>query len=224
MLLRAVTFCLGLLVPSLSGPALAQELSEGEASVLPRVIDTLCVDLVEALNGCETALLLTSEVEPDTADLIIISDRRAFDEQRVLAVVRDVAFNGPMFGMSPSLEGAANGALRLLEEQIGVGRSPWTQALTILHDGDGFIVAGRSFSTYDRAMGGGFGCNVDFRTGEWNILADRPDPETDQTIYEADESGRIAPQHIALADWTWTMALPQPCTDAAEAWWAAEPQ
>ncbi|MBY4892591.1 hypothetical protein KUL25_07415 [Rhodobacteraceae bacterium N5(2021)] len=201
--------------------AIAQ--TEAEAAVLPRVIDMLCVDMIEARNGCETFVLLTSESEPDTADLIIFSDRRAQAPQEILGIARNIAFNGPWFGQAPSLSLADDGSVQVLEEQIAIGRSPWTQSLTIDFIDGMFIVSERGHSTYDRATGGGFNCDVDFMTGAWAISADRPDPGSGETVYDVSDSGTIPPAPIALSDWTWTSPLPVPCADALDAWWAVAP-
>ena len=208
----------------LATSAHAQNVSPAEVAVLPRIIDTLCVDLVADLNGCETAVLLASDTEPDTADLIIFADRRAADGPIILAATRSIAYNGPLFGQSPLLEQAQNGSLRLHAEQVGIGRAPWTETLTIAYrDGD-FLIAGRTYTTYDRALGGGFTCDINLLTGDWVTSADRPNPETEETIYEADNSGRLPPEQPLLDDWTWTTPLPTPCAIELDAWWAAAPQ
>ncbi len=207
-----------------AAPAAAQDLSEAEASILPRLIDSLCIDLVEGRTGCETAVLLTSETEPDSADLVIFTDRRAHGEMSILEVVRNISFNGPMFGQTPWLEQAENGSLLLQSEQIGIGRSPWNQTLTIAFRDGAFVVAGLTYSTYDRIAAGGANCDVNFLTGDWEIFAERPNPETEETIYEANETGQMAPARPLLAEWNWTAPLPEPCSTALAEWWASEPQ
>jgi len=156
-MLRIMTpacFCLTLAIP-LSTPVSAQ--TEAETQTLSRIIDTLCLDMVQALNGCETAVLLTSETDLDAADLLIFSDRRGSEPQSVLAVVRGIAYNGAWFGQSPVLEAGENGALLVAEEQIAIGRTPWMQSLTIVHREGEFLVAGHTYSTYDRIVGGWMG-------------------------------------------------------------------
>lgn len=212
----------------LAAPAFAQTAptTQAEAAVLPRIIDTLCLNLVDAINGCETAVLLMSDTVPDTADLLIFSDRRAQDPQEILIVVRGIAFNGPWFGMSPSLERADNGSLRLIEEQVGMGRSPWTNVLTIAHRDGAFVVAGRNYSTYDRIEGGFFSCDINLLTGDWTSTAERPDPDESvlASVYDVTQSGQIEGVRLELAQWDLATALPSPCEAALAAWWEAIPQ
>lgn len=203
-------------------PANAQ--SDAEAAVLPRIIDTLCINMVEALNGCETAVLLTSDSDPDAADLMILSDRRASDAQSILSVTRNIAFNGAMFGQSPRLEAGDNGTLYVHEEQIGIGRSPWTNTLTIIHRDDGFLVAGQSYSTYDRIAGGTYSCDVNLLTGGWIIAADRINTESGETIYDVSDTGTAMSARPVLADWSWSRGLPAPCEVPLTDWFNAEPQ
>ncbi len=219
--MRYLAFALGLLAVT---PVSAQEMSEAEAQVLPRLIDSLCIDLVEGRNGCETAVLLASVEEPDAADLVIFSDRRAFDEQVTLLVVRNIAFNGPMFGQAPWLEQAENGSLLLLSEQIGIGRSPWSETLTISFRDSAFLVTGRTYSTYDRIAGGNFTCDVNLLTGDWTASAVRTNGETGDVVYETNPSGNMEGTRTRLADWSWDRPMPAPCSTELTAWWAAEPQ
>lgn len=204
----------------LAAPAVAQ--TEAEASVLTRIIDTLCLDMIGALNGCETIVLLASDAEPDAADLLIFSDRRASDPQSMLVVARNITFNGPMFGQSPSLQAGDNGAFYINEEQTGVGRTPWTNTLTIVHRAEGFLVAGQTYTTYDRIVGGNFTCDVNLLTGDWVVEADRINPETEEITYDVSDRGAGPGQRPLLADWSWSAGLPAACDRALGAWFNAE--
>ena len=110
-----------LLALALVQPALAQGLSGAEATLLTRVIETACFDLIEAYNGCEQVSLLTSETSPDAADLIILTDRRTDPSGAPLLVARSIVFNGPMWGMSPTLAQAGNGSQCVLGRLVNVG-------------------------------------------------------------------------------------------------------
>ena len=223
-MLRIMTpacFCLTLAIP-LSTPVSAQ--TEAETQTLSRIIDTLCLDMVQALNGCETAVLLTSETDPDAADLLIFSDRRGSEPQSVLVVVRGIAYNGAWFGQSPVLEAGENGALLVAEEQIAIGRAPWMQSLTIVHREGEFLVAGHTYSTYDRIVGGTFSCDVNLLTGDWVVNADRSNPETGATTYDVSETGRVAGERRALADWSSGNLLSAPCEASLSAWFEAAPE
>ncbi len=222
MIARRRLTCLTALTLAAAPPAAAQ--TPAETAVLPRIIDTLCLDLVEALNGCETAVLLASETAPDTADLVILSDRRAAEPQTVLALVRGMAFDGPLFGQAPRLEAGPGNALRLVAEQIGIGRSPWSQALTIVHRGDGFLVAGLTYETYDRVVGGSLVCDVNLLTGDWATTAERVNMETGTVTFERAQTGRIAGARPPVTDWRADDPLPQPCEAALAEWYDAAPQ
>ncbi len=128
---------------------------------------------------------------------MIFDDRRAHDALTMLAVVRNIAFNGPMFGQAPSLEAGENGVLYLRDEQVGIGRSPWSMTLTIVHSNERFLVAGQTCSTYDRILRDEFPCDVDLLTGDWEVIADRVDPETDEETYLGTNSGRSAGARLA---------------------------
>lgn len=195
--------------------------TEAEALVLPRILDTICVDLLDTPHGCETAVLLASETEPDAADLIVFSDARAQAPQEILAVVRSIAFSGPWMGQAPRLGNGMGGQLLLHEEQIAMGRTPWMQTLTIAGGGAGLIVAGLSYSTYDRPMGGGFSCDVDYVSGDWVVQWDRPNPETGETIHDVSDRGQMARAPVALAAWSRGQGLPTPCVRAMDAWFDA---
>ncbi|GAB5445610.1 hypothetical protein [Gymnodinialimonas sp.] len=205
---------------ALPAPASAQ-VTEAEANVLPRIIDMACVDLLDGHPGCETAVLLASETEPDAADLIIFSAAPAPDSQEILAVARAVAFSGAWMGQMPRLEAGADGQLLLHEEQIAIGRTPWTQTLTIANGDTGLVVVGLSYSTYDRPMGGGFSCVVDYLAGDWALDWDRPDPESGETIHDVSDQGQIEGAPPTLATWAWDQGLPAPCACAVNAWFDA---
>lgn len=190
-------------------PAAAQGLSTPEAATLPRLIDSLCVDLHEA-SGCELAILLESESEADTADLVILPDRRNRDDTGPLLVQRGAAFNGTMWGMSPSLEAGENDSLLLHSEQSGIGRHPWFQTLTIgWHEG-AFHVLRFEQSTYDRFSSSSFACTVDFRNGDWQADATWVDPETGDDR-SADAQGNDAPGPRALSELPAFASVPAPC-------------
>ncbi len=193
--------------------AAAEPLSPAEAEVLPRVIASLCLDLHPG-TGCETAILLQSAAEPDTADLVILTDRRGAEAGRRLAVARSLVFSGAMWGMAPGLRPGAPGTLAVTAEQIGVGRNAWMQELHIAHGPDGFAVTEFSWSGHDRLTGGSFSCRVDFATGNWEIEATGHDAGPGEATMPVSETGRTAPAPVPLARWRAFAALPEPCAEA----------
>ncbi len=175
-------------------PLVAQTLTAEETALLPRVIDSLCIDLVPGSSGCEQVFLLENTNETDTADLIILTDRRNTSGSLPLLTLRQAVFNGAMWGMSPSLEETLDGQLYLNSEQIGIGRSPWMQSITLDWEEDGFVMTAFDYSTYDRAVGGSFNCSVDFRTGL--AQADIADSEAN-LLEEFEETLTVTPQPVS---------------------------
>ncbi|WP_179381165.1 hypothetical protein [Jannaschia marina] len=167
----------------LAAPLSAEELTPAETGVLPRLIDSLCLDLVPDRTGCETALLLASEDDPLDVDLVILSDRRDGPVE-TLAVARSIAWDGPLWGQAPGLERIDTGpdrpdSLALASENIGVSRSAWSQRLTIAHRDGAFVVAGYTYSTRDRLNTAYGTCDVNLLSGDWEIetgIGARDDP------------------------------------------------
>ena len=199
---------------ALASPLAAQDLTAPEADLLPRVIDSLCIDLVEAHNGCEQITLIANSQEPDTADLIILTDRRTDPGGEPLAVIRQIAFNGAMWGMSPSLEAGEDGTLLLNSEQTGMGRHPWLQTLEITYlDADtGFAVTGYHYTTYDRMSAAGFTCDFDMAGGHIHMESYDIDPETEQEVV-TEEDFNLTPARMPLHLWQAFQESPGPCGD-----------
>jgi len=192
-------------------PAASDTLTTDESRTLPRLIDSACVDLIEQSNGCEQVILLASETEPDSADLIILRDWRTEPASEPLAILRNVAFNGAMWGMAPSLEPMENGSIRLQSEQTGIGRHPWTQTLTLAHRDDTLLIAGFTYSTYDRMAGGGMMCDVNLLTGDYDLHTWGYDPEAQARSAETTERGRMAPHWLPLSGDAARSVFPAPC-------------
>ncbi|WJY21450.1 hypothetical protein QTA57_17125 [Fontisubflavum oceani] len=202
-------------------PVWADGLSAPEAALLPRIIDHGCFDIRSDLNGCESVILLTSETDPDAADLVIYPDRRTGDATGPLLLARAVAFNGSMWGTSPSLAQADNGSLLVHSEQSGIGRAPWFQTLTIAWRDDAFVVAGFSYATYDRLTARDFHCDLNILTGDYTHELRIPEPggDGDRDEVIADQ-GRGPGAHIPLTDWDVFGPLPAPCNTAIRRFYA----
>lgn len=194
----------------LASPATAQDLTLAEADTLPRLIDSLCVD-IHPLNGCEQVILLTSRDDESSADLVILSDRRLQDDPGApLLVLRDAAYNGSMWGMSPSLEDGEGRTLLLRSEQSGIGRHPWFQTLRIGWQENAFRVQGFGYSSYDRFTSGGYSCSLDYDSGDWVAEATWVDPESEEE-QSVSQSGTLDSPAPLLADHGAFAALPDPC-------------
>ena len=78
----------------------------------------------------------------------------------------DVVWSGAMMGNTPYLEVAPNGSVRVISQNMAIGRDRWVQALTVAYrDGD-YRVAGFTYDWYDTldpdANGG---CDLNLLTG-----------------------------------------------------------
>lgn len=211
-ILAPVIVALGAVSGVASGAAAQPaDLSETEAQILPRVIDSLCLDMIDERLGCEQAMLLASETQPDRADLVILTDWRDDPPSVPLLVARNVAFNGSMWGMAPRLEAAENGSLRLQSEQSGIGRFPWVQTFTIAYRDERFVLAGFSYSTYDRAAGGGMTCDINLLTGDYTVEAHSLNLETEERIQTLSETGQTDPLDLDVANLGTNAPFPAPC-------------
>jgi hypothetical protein len=199
---------------ALTLPAAAQTLSGPESDTLPRLIASACFDLIEDRNGCETVILLASETEPDTADLLVLTDRRIDPAGAPLLVARGIVFNGPLWGMSPWLEQAENGSLLVQSEQTGIGRFPWTQTLTLAWRDGEFVVAGYTRSTYDRITASSAGCDVNLLTGDYVIEALGGGVDNQPESVLVDRTGRGAPMVLPATAWTIETPSPTACEEA----------
>lgn len=210
----AVSVCTAIvLLSTLPGRAeLAdQTLLPDETAVLARLISSACIDLVDEHTGCEQVILLQSTTEPDRADLVILTDWRTDPPSAPLLVARNIVFNGAMWGMAPSLAEADNGSLLLNSEQSGIGRFPWFETLTLAWRDGAFVVAGFSYSTYDRALGGHMSCDVDLLTGGYTVDATGYDSEGLAEFPLLDEAGIGESLRIAAEDWSAAGVFPAAC-------------
>lgn len=211
---------------TLAAPLAAQDLTPAEAELLPRVIDSLCADLVDDSTGCEQVFLVANTDETDTADLIILTDRRTDPGGAPLLVVRQIAFNGAMWGMSPSLEATDDGGMRLHSEQIGIGRHPWMQTLEFRHEDEGaivagFVITGYHYSTYDRMSAAGFSCDFDMAGGHIHMETSGINPETEQEEI-TEEDYNLTPTRTPLHLWQAFQSPPDPCEDGLSAFFQSE--
>lgn len=121
-------------------------------------------------------------------------------------VLRGAVFAGPMAGQTPSLAARSATSFAILSEQIGIGRSPWEQAVTVAWRRGGHVVAGFTHAFFDRLDPERQGrCDVNLLTGGWEAAFS---PGTGQPPRQA--SGRDGPRAFPLADLTEDF-LPAPC-------------
>lgn len=200
-------------------PALSQTPAptEAERSVLTRIVDVVCVDMVAEEPGCELAVLMQSETLDGMADLHIRSARGD-----ILVVGRDFVFSGAFDGQRPSLGIHEDGRLLVHSEQFAVGRTPWTQTLTIQEYDGALRVTGYSHSLLDRPAGGDYGCDVNLLTGAWRASATRIDTESGATTQTWDDTG-LGPINPTEILWWGGAEPPAHCDDIMMEWFAAAP-
>lgn len=209
--------CLAALIAFAAYPAVSDTLAEDEAAVLPRMIDSLCIDVHEE-PGCERVVLLASTTSEESADLIIHFGT-VRDTTTPLLVARDVVFRGPFEGMIPSIERAEDGRLLVQSEQFSFGRHPWFQTLTIGWSGSEMVVQHFAFSSYDRTSNDGYTCDVDLMAGRYTSLVSLFDAQT-ETDEDIREEGEIVIEPIPVAEWSARQHDITACTAAANRFYA----
>lgn len=152
------TLCLVFLVFAL--PAYAQPPS------FERVLSA--VTLSFASNG-ETDRAVLVENDDAGADLYIY---RALDAARGDAPVKpallkkNAAWSGAMWGSRPSLDVNDKGSLLIKSANEAIGRSRWSQTLTIVYRNNEFLVAGLTRDARDTIDLASHDCDVNFLTGK----------------------------------------------------------
>lgn len=123
-----------------------------------------------------------------------------------ILTLRGAVFAGPMAGQAPAFEARTPTSFGIATQQIGVGRLPWHQRVTIAYrDGD-FLVAGYTYTFYDRLDLGHHGvCDVNLLTGDYEIRISRSDTQPDGTAIEDSATeetftGRTGRTAFPLAD------------------------
>jgi hypothetical protein len=132
--------------------------------------------LVEGQDGADLYIYL-SDIDPNE------------DRRRQLALAKTgAAWIGTMWGTLPGIEVNPKGSLLLKSGNGAVGRSRWTQTLTIVYRNGEFLVAGLTFDsrdTLDPKAGGH--CDLNLLTGQ-GIRNGKPI--------------KVAVIQIRLADWS----------------------
>ena len=182
----------------LAGPVLA-ELAADEAAVLPRILSAVPVEISDAHNGQERAILLRG-ADPDaaSADLVILAGAPDGREGQAILIARDLVFAGTMAGQVPWLEVSAQGSLLVKSEQTGIGRSPWEETLTLAERGGQVVVAGYTLNRWDRITAGSARCDWNLLGGGWATSYEIPPGEGPER--KGGDNGS-APLRITPAEW-----------------------
>ena len=122
------------------------------------VAQTLALDA--DLDGDGRAERIT--LIPDAPDVDLVIEGTGGDRIEV----RDFVWTGLLAGTQSSLELAANGSVRVVSRNEGIGRGRWTQVLTIAYRGGDYVIAGCTYDWFDTIDQDDFGsCDVTLLTG-----------------------------------------------------------
>lgn len=180
-----------LLATSLIAAAAAQ--AEPDYS---RILDA---ETFSAENG-ETDRAVLVANDDNGADLYIyldIDNSDAPKPPKPALVKKDAAWNGAIWGSRPSIETNAKGSLLIKSENTGVGRSRWSQTLTVVYRNRQFVVAGLTREAYDTLdPNAAHGCDLNFLSGKG-----KKDGKTVE----------IRTPAVKLADWS-DANLPKECS------------
>ena len=168
--------------------------------------------LIAALSGdwdgneAQEAVVLVPGIDGD-ADLIVY-DNDGYSGLTPVLVLEGVVFAGPMAGQAPSLAPRGERGFVLTSEQTAVGRTPWSQAVTVLWRDGGFVVAGYDYSFYDRLDLSHYGsCSVNLLTRRYT-LTHGPGDEAPEVIREGMTEAAAFPLAELRAGW-----MAAPCGD-----------
>lgn len=149
-------------------------------------------------------LVLLLQDDDATATLVIHhGDGRQMEP---VLTVPGVAFAGPMWGQTPGLEGRSDTSFVITSEQSAVGRSPWEQQVTLAWRNGAWMVAGYTYSFYDRLDLSHHGrCDVNLLNGRWEAVHGPGDDAAERSL-----SGSDGPRAFPAAELTEAFQ-PEPC-------------
>lgn len=198
MRLGPTAIVIGLAALSATAAVAQPALSEDEAAVLPRVLQAVLVDISDAHIGHERAVLLAHrDSDSAKADLVILAGEPDDDAGEPLAIGRGVVWMGQMAGQIPTLAVTDNGGLQLRAEQIGIGRSPWEEVLTLAEREGQIRIAGYTLRQWDRLNAASAVCDWNLLTGNWETEVT---PPAESGLPVIRDSGR-KPMHRTLSQW-----------------------
>jgi hypothetical protein len=173
----------------LAAGAQAQSASQSPVSIPP---DAVLSAVTSDWNGdgrMDRAILVEGQEERADLYIYVSTDDPNGGERRDLALAKTgAAWKGAMWGTQPSLELSPKGSLLLKSGNDAIGRSRWSQTLTIVYRNGEFLVAGMTFDSRDtlEPKAGGH-CDLNLLTG--------------QGIRNG-KALKVAAKQIRLADWS----------------------
>ena len=153
---------------AMAGAAQAQQASEPPNPRLDTVVSVVTLDF-DGDGDMDRAALVQGK-EDDDADLFIYlagSDPNDAGRRELALVKESVAWIGGMWGTLPILEASPKGSLLLRSQNDAIGRSRWSQTLTIIRRGGRFLVAGFTMTSRDTLEpNSSSSCDVNLLSGQ----------------------------------------------------------
>jgi hypothetical protein len=167
-------------------------------SGLANVLSAVTLDFKH--DGDEARAILTQNAE-GAADLHIYFSTAGPNAGehpfKLVLTKKNVVFAGSMWGQHPSLSINDKGSLVVASTNTAIGRTKWTESLTVVFRNGEFVIAGIAYSAYD---------GIDPKAGgscELNLLAGR-----------GMRNGKPVPVTLApvkLTDWSDENSMPKEC-------------
>lgn len=188
-----ITLCLALV---LATPAVA------ENSIQNSVIAALSGDWTE--DGVPDAAFLI-RADGGMSDLLIMTGDPVDGLVPATGAIAAV-FAGPMAGQTPGLVARSDTSFVVTSEQIGIGRTPWTQRVTIAYRDGSFVVAGFTYQFYDRIDPSRTGmCDVNLLNGQYQVEWGPGDEQPQHSV-----TGTDGPRAFPVAQLS-EDTFPKPC-------------
>lgn len=144
--------------------AITSALAHAETPDYSRVLSSVTL----SFEGGDTDRAALVENDDAGADLYIyraLEPSRAAPAKPTL-VKKSAAWSGAMWGTQPSLETNAKGSLLIKSANDAIGRSRWSQTLTVIYRNKEFIVAGLTREARDTIDLTSHSCDLNFLTGK----------------------------------------------------------
>lgn len=141
--------------------------AQAEPAAYERVISSVTLSFAD--DGSQDRAVLVDNFDSG-ADLYIfrgVEDAKADAPMKPDLVKKQAAWNGSMWGSRRTLDANAKGSLVMKSQNEAIGRSRWSEALTIVFRNHEYLVAGLTYElrdTLEPRTGGN--CDINFLSGK----------------------------------------------------------
>jgi hypothetical protein len=141
--------------------------ARAETAAYERVISSVTLSFSD--DGSTDRAVLVDNFDSG-ADLYIfrgVEDAKADAPMKPDLLKKQAAWNGSMWGSRPTLDANAKGSLVMKSQNDAIGRSRWSEALTIVYRNHEFLIAGLTYESHDtlEPKAGG-ACDINFLNGK----------------------------------------------------------